>query len=57
MKRTILLIDDDAAVRKSLGLALELEGHDVIQASDGQEGWTRLYDSHVDMTMMLPSVG
>ena len=52
MKRRILLIDDDAAVRKSLGLALEFEGHKVIQASDGHEGLTRFYDNHVDIVLL-----
>jgi DNA-binding response OmpR family regulator len=34
----ILIIDDDRAVQLSIQLALEREGHQVVCASDGEEG-------------------
>ena len=34
----ILLIEDEEMVRFALRLALEVEGHDVFEASDGKEG-------------------
>ena len=46
------MIDDDPAVRESLGLALESEGYQVIPACDGQEGLTRFYDGYVDIVLL-----
>ena len=34
----VLLIDDDAGLRKSLSLILNDAGHEVVTASDGEEG-------------------
>jgi len=39
---TILVVDDERAVRESLRRALELEGYDVELAVDGEEGLARL---------------
>jgi class 3 adenylate cyclase len=36
MARKILIVDDDVRVREALHLVLETEGHDVIQAEDGE---------------------
>ncbi len=38
----ILVVDDDAEIRESLTLALELEGYDVSAARHGGEAWRRL---------------
>lgn len=35
---TILVIDDDASIRRSLRRILELEGHDVLEAAEGSAG-------------------
>lgn len=40
----ILLVDDEQSVRMPLRRALELDGHEVIEAGDGAEGLTRLSD-------------
>ena len=38
MAKTILVIDDDAAMRGYLRIVLEREGYEVAEASDGNEG-------------------
>lgn len=34
----VLIVDDDADIRISIGIALESEGHVCLEARDGQEG-------------------
>jgi two-component system, OmpR family, response regulator MprA len=48
----ILVVDDDAAVRKSLQRALELEGYAVVLAEDGQAALDFLADSWVDAIVL-----
>src|ERR687895_2994140 len=38
MKARILVIDDEAEIRRSVRMILEYEGYDVIEASSGPEG-------------------
>ena len=38
---TILLVDDDEAVRKLLSFPLERDGYEVVQAADGEEALER----------------
>ena len=38
MKSRILIIDDEAEIRKSLRMILEYEGYDVLEASSGADG-------------------
>src|SRR5262245_20928812 len=40
MKSRILVIDDEPAIRDTMRMILECDGHDVIAASSGQEGLT-----------------
>jgi len=40
MKSRILVIDDEPAIRDTMRMILEYDGHDVIAASSGQEGLT-----------------
>lgn len=47
----ILLIDDDAVLRDTVAQMLELDGHAVTQACDGQEGLKRFRDGHFDLVM------
>jgi DNA-binding response OmpR family regulator len=54
---TILLVDDDAAVRKLLTFPLEREGYAVVQAADGEEALSLFDRSQVDLVVldvMLP---
>ncbi len=45
----ILLVDDMAAIRASLREILEHEGHEVFEASDGQEALTWLQENEADV--------
>src|ERR687895_1304848 len=38
MKARILVIDDEAEIRRSVRMSLEYEGYDVVEASSGPEG-------------------
>jgi DNA-binding response OmpR family regulator len=54
---TILLVDDDEAVRKVLSFPLERDGFEVIQAADGEEALRRFDERPVDLVvldLMLP---
>jgi DNA-binding response OmpR family regulator len=56
---TILLVDDDEAVRKLLTFPLERDGYEVIQAADGIEALERFGESPVDLVvldLMLPKL-
>ena len=49
---TILIIDDEAAIRESLQTLLELEGYTVETASDGEEGLNRLALHPYDLVLL-----
>ena len=56
---TILVVDDDRAVREALDRALRLEGHRVELAHQGQEALDRLVGGGVDLVVldvMMPEV-
>jgi DNA-binding NtrC family response regulator len=48
-KPTILLVDDDPAVRESLGRVLATEGWRVVSAANGQEALERLTEQQPDL--------
>ena len=52
----ILVVDDDTAVRESLGRALRLEGYDVELASDGSEALERLEGDGADPDLVVLDV-
>jgi two-component system response regulator MprA len=52
----ILVVDDDAAVRESLGRALRLEGYEVEMASDGAEALERLLGNGDDPDLVVLDV-
>jgi DNA-binding NtrC family response regulator len=49
---SVLVIDDEAAIRESLHTLLELEGYDVESASTGQEGLARLGEHPFDLILL-----
>ena len=54
---TILLVDDEDAVRKVLAFPLEKDGYTVVQAADGEEALRRFADTPIDLVVldiMLP---
>ena len=56
---TILLVDDDEAVRKLLSFPLERDGYEVVAACDGDEALRRFEDTAVDLVVldiMLPRI-
>jgi two-component system response regulator AtoC len=49
---TILLVDDDPLVRRTLTLALERIGHQVVPAENGLEGARRAREGGVDLAVV-----
>ena len=47
----ILVIDDDDAVRRSIRRALELDGHNIVEAADGWQGLLRFGERPVDLVV------
>jgi class 3 adenylate cyclase len=52
MARTILIVADDASARETLRLFLEPEGHDVIQAEDGQQAIALAHTLQIDVFLI-----
>jgi DNA-binding NtrC family response regulator len=49
---SVLIIDDEAAIRESLQTLLELERYEVETANDGDEGLARLADRPYDLVLL-----
>ena len=49
MAKRILLVDDSASVRTVAGIALRGAGYEVLEASNGQEGLTRLNGERIHL--------
>ncbi len=47
----IIVIDDEAALRRTVGRALETAGHEVREASDGEAGLKLLADQGADLVI------
>ena len=52
MKKSILVIDDDAQIRESLAKVLRAEGYEVRLAGDGQEAMDREGAARVDLLLL-----
>jgi len=51
MKRSILICDDEKNIRSGLALAMELEGYESIEATDGQDAWDKINKMGVDLVI------
>ena len=49
---SVLIIDDEAAIRESLQTLLEFEGYSVEVANDGDEGLTRIAERPFDLVLL-----
>ena len=49
---SVLIIDDEAAIRESLQTLLEFEGYSVEVANDGEEGLTRIAERPFDLVLL-----
>ncbi|HXI53740.1 MAG TPA: response regulator, partial [Candidatus Saccharimonadales bacterium] len=52
MKKTVLIVDDDASVRRSIQKVLCAESYQVLAAADGQEALARLDCTPVDLVLL-----
>ncbi|MDR0524538.1 MAG: sigma-54 dependent transcriptional regulator [Spirochaetaceae bacterium] len=51
MKFKILIVDDEKNIREGLAAALELDGHEVVTAAHGDEGWRRFQKGDIDLVV------
>ncbi len=49
---TILIVEDDRALREGLALNLRIEGYEVLTASDGNEGVRMAFESRPDLIVL-----
>jgi len=59
MSGRVLVVDDDRAIRESLGRALELDGYDVELAADGAAALTAIRGNRPDVAIvdvMMPNI-
>jgi DNA-binding response OmpR family regulator len=58
--KTILIVDDDIELSDGLRIMLERQGFRVLQARNGQEGKSMIYQNRPDLVildMMMPKMG
>ena len=51
MRRSILICDDEKNIRSGLAMAMELEGYESIEATDGQDAWDKINKMGVDLVI------
>lgn len=52
----ILLTEDDEAVRSFVARALEMDGHELVQAEDGEEGFDALTEHNGEFDLLLTDI-
>jgi CheY-like chemotaxis protein len=52
MKKSVLVVDDDAAVRQSVRKVLEGAGYEVAAASDGEEAVVQFVPEQIDLVLL-----
>ena len=52
MNATVLIVDDDAAIRESLRKLLQAEGYEVVLATNGQEGLDLFGPTQIDLVLL-----
>ncbi|MGK7345288.1 MAG: response regulator [Candidatus Nitrospinota bacterium M3_3B_026] len=55
-RRRILLVEDSETIRAITKYLLERKGHDVLEASDGVEGWEALQKGAADIDMVVTDI-
>ncbi|QQD19805.1 phosphate regulon transcriptional regulator PhoB [Spongiibacter nanhainus] len=50
--KTILIVDDEAAIREMIRVGLELAGYDCLEASDAQEAHGLIMDKRPDLVLL-----
>jgi two-component system response regulator MprA len=48
----ILIVDDEEEIRIALGRAMQMNGHEVILAADGEEGERRFRENRPDLVIL-----
>ncbi|MEO6336323.1 MAG: response regulator [Verrucomicrobiota bacterium] len=56
-RKSILLVDDDIAVREALGNALETENYHVLRASNGEEAMREFLNNEIDIALLDLNLG
>src|SRR5690606_7351947 len=59
MSGTILVVDDEKNIRRTLSMVLQSEGYDVLQAASAEEGLRLLEGRHFDIALLdvnLPGI-
>ena len=51
MKHRILVVEDEKNIREGLAAALSLDGHDIVLASDGNEGLSHFLKGDIDLVL------
>ena len=54
---SILIVDDEANIRKTLAVALELDGHAVVAVSNGKDGLIQASLRHLDLVFLDMRLG
>ncbi len=60
MKFKLLVVDDEKNIRQGLAAALQMDGHEVEVAADGDEGWKRFQRGDIDLVitdLRMPGMG